>query len=114
MVATAAEKHSEIVKETNPSPILVCLSRKWRSRFTLRGTEEGDVVHPAECMHQLLEKVRRHKVNIDCNVCTGMCFFSLRKENGSSKAVRQILDSYLLAARGIICVAWALWNALRE
>ncbi|RVW28285.1 hypothetical protein CK203_099946 [Vitis vinifera] len=36
------------------------------------GTPEGDSVHPAECMQQLLEKVRRHKVNIDGNVCTVM------------------------------------------
>ncbi|KAF6163333.1 hypothetical protein GIB67_025197 [Kingdonia uniflora] len=40
--------------------------------FSFWGTPEGDVVHPAECMHQLLEKVRRHKVNIDGNVCTVM------------------------------------------
>ncbi|KAL5716039.1 hypothetical protein ACHQM5_017778 [Ranunculus cassubicifolius] len=40
--------------------------------FTFWGTEEGDIVHPAECMHDLLEKVRRHKVNIDGNVCTVM------------------------------------------
>lgn len=29
-------------------------------------------MHPAECMHQLLNQVRRHKVNIDGNVCTVM------------------------------------------
>ncbi|MQL95620.1 hypothetical protein Taro_028281 [Colocasia esculenta] len=40
--------------------------------FTFWGTREGDVVHPAECMHQLLEQVRRHKVNIDGSVCTVM------------------------------------------
>ncbi|KAE8734227.1 AarF domain-containing kinase [Hibiscus syriacus] len=38
--------------------------------FTFWGTPEGDLVHPAECMEQLLEKARRHKVNIDGNVCT--------------------------------------------
>lgn len=38
--------------------------------FTFWGTPEGDFVHPAECMEQLLEKVRRHKVNVDGNVCT--------------------------------------------
>jgi len=31
------------------------------------GTAEGDVVHPTECMPQLLEQVRHHKANIDCN-----------------------------------------------
>lgn len=40
--------------------------------FDFWGTVEGDAVHPAECMHQLLEKVRRHRVNIDGNVCTVM------------------------------------------
>ncbi|XP_072992480.1 uncharacterized protein [Typha latifolia] len=40
--------------------------------FSFWGTPEGDIVHPAECMHQLLEQVRRHKVNIDGNVCTVM------------------------------------------
>ncbi|XP_078167450.1 uncharacterized protein LOC144562157 isoform X1 [Carex rostrata] len=40
--------------------------------FSFWGTAEGDVVHPAECMHQLLDQVRRHKVNIDGNVCTVM------------------------------------------
>ncbi|KAK6917447.1 hypothetical protein RJ641_018198 [Dillenia turbinata] len=38
--------------------------------FTFWGTPEGDVVHPAECMEQVLEKVRHHKVNIDGNICT--------------------------------------------
>ncbi|CAL9177518.1 unnamed protein product [Musa hybrid cultivar] len=40
--------------------------------FSFWGSPEGDSVHPAECMHQLLEQVRRHKVNIDGNVCTVM------------------------------------------
>ncbi|GJT33088.1 probable serine/threonine-protein kinase abkC [Tanacetum coccineum] len=31
---------------------------------------EGDSMSPAECMQQLLEQVRRHKVNVDGNVCT--------------------------------------------
>ena len=29
-------------------------------------------MHPAECMNELLEQVRRHRVNIDGNVCTVM------------------------------------------
>ncbi|KAH9611855.1 hypothetical protein KSS87_019534 [Heliosperma pusillum] len=32
--------------------------------------QEGDLVHPADAMQQLLEQVRRHKVNVDGNVCT--------------------------------------------
>lgn len=43
-----------------------------KESFDFWGTPEGDVVHPADCMHQVLEKVRRHKVNIDGNVCTVM------------------------------------------
>lgn len=43
-----------------------------KESFDFWGTPEGDVVHPAECMEQVLEKVRRHKVNIDGNVCTVM------------------------------------------
>ncbi|KAL5647466.1 hypothetical protein ACJX0J_041821, partial [Zea mays] len=31
-----------------------------------------DVVHPTECMPQLLEQVRHHKANIDCNDCIVM------------------------------------------
>ena len=40
--------------------------------FSFWGTPEGDKFHPAECMQELLEKVRRHKVNVDGNVCTVM------------------------------------------
>lgn len=43
-----------------------------KESFDFWGTPEGDVVHPAECMEHVLEKVRRHKVNIDGNVCTVM------------------------------------------
>lgn len=43
-----------------------------KESFDFWGTPEGDVIHPAECMQQLLEKVRRHKVNVDGNVCTVM------------------------------------------
>ncbi|EPS62236.1 hypothetical protein M569_12556 [Genlisea aurea] len=32
--------------------------------------EEGSFIHPADCMQQMLEQVRRHKVNIDGNICT--------------------------------------------
>ncbi|KAJ3670196.1 hypothetical protein LUZ60_010520 [Juncus effusus] len=38
--------------------------------FAFWGTPEGDVYHPVECMQQLLETVRRNKVNVDGNVCT--------------------------------------------
>ncbi|XP_073124021.1 uncharacterized protein [Henckelia pumila] len=38
--------------------------------FKFWGSDEGDCIHPADCMQQLLEQVRRHRVNIDGNVCT--------------------------------------------
>lgn len=46
-----------------------------KQSFDFWGTAEGDLVHPAECMQQLLEQVRRHKVNVDGNVCTVMVTF---------------------------------------
>lgn len=52
---------------------MVCYyKQEVETSFTFWGTPEGDLVHPAECMQQLLEKVRRHRVNIDGNVCTVM------------------------------------------
>lgn len=41
-----------------------------KQSFDFWATPEGDLVHPADAMQQLLEQVRRHKVNIDGNVCT--------------------------------------------
>eukprot|EP01018_Ginkgo_biloba_P015466 Gb_32291 [translate_table: standard] len=52
-------------------PSMLCW-REVESSFKFWGSPEGDEVHPAECMQELLEKVRRHKVNIDGNVCTVM------------------------------------------
>ena len=40
--------------------------------FSFWDSQEGDVFHPGDCMQQLLEQVRRHKVNIDGNVCAVM------------------------------------------
>ncbi|VVA32131.1 PREDICTED: probable serine/threonine-, partial [Prunus dulcis] len=52
-------------------PIVVAV-KQVEEAFAFWGTPEGDLVHPAECMQQLLEKVRRHRVNVDGNVCTVM------------------------------------------
>ncbi|KAL6856078.1 hypothetical protein ACP4OV_018880 [Aristida adscensionis] len=52
----------------NPVDFIEELDKK----FAFWGTPEGDVFHPVECMHQLLDTVRRHKVNIDGNICTVM------------------------------------------
>ncbi|XP_043689512.1 uncharacterized aarF domain-containing protein kinase 2-like [Telopea speciosissima] len=40
--------------------------------FSFWATPEGDGFNPSECIQQLLEQVRHHKVNIDGNVCTVM------------------------------------------
>ncbi|KAM7525157.1 hypothetical protein LguiA_015059 [Lonicera macranthoides] len=68
---TAAECTLRLSREQNcPDP--QAFIKEVTESFDFWGTPEGDVVHPAECMHQLLEKVRRYKVNIDSNVCTVM------------------------------------------
>ncbi|XP_015886909.3 uncharacterized protein LOC107422027 [Ziziphus jujuba] len=66
---TAAECALSLSKQQNcPNP--KAFIEEVEDAFTFWGTPEGDLVHPAECMQQLLEKVRRHKVNVDGNVCT--------------------------------------------
>lgn len=40
--------------------------------FKFWGSKEADVIHPGECMQELLEQVRRHRVNVSGNVCTVM------------------------------------------
>ncbi|XP_052182386.1 uncharacterized protein LOC127795026 isoform X2 [Diospyros lotus] len=68
---TAAERALKLSKQQNcPNP--EDFIKEVTESFDFWGTPEGDLVHPAECMQQLLEKVRRHKVNIDGNVCTVM------------------------------------------
>uniref|UniRef100_A0A0D9WAP0 ABC1 atypical kinase-like domain-containing protein n=1 Tax=Leersia perrieri TaxID=77586 RepID=A0A0D9WAP0_9ORYZ len=68
---TAAERTLKLSKQQNcPNP--KAFIEEVERSFSFWGTTEGDAVHPAECMHQLLEQVRRHKVNIDGNVCTVM------------------------------------------
>lgn len=68
---TAAQCTLRLSKQQNcPNP--KAFIEEVEKSFSFWGTAEGDIVHPAECMHQLLEQVRRHKVNIDGNVCTVM------------------------------------------
>lgn len=68
---TAAQCTLRLSKQQNcPNP--EAFIKEVDESFAFWGTSAGDVVHPAECMHQLLEQVRRHKVNIDGNVCTVM------------------------------------------
>lgn len=66
---TAAECTLRLSKKQrcpNPKAFIEELERA----FTFWGTPEGDIFHPAECMHQLIDTVRRHKVNVDGYVCT--------------------------------------------
>ncbi|KAL3851262.1 hypothetical protein ACJIZ3_013144 [Penstemon smallii] len=68
---TAAECTLRLSKNQNcPNP--EAFIQEVKESFDFWGTPEGDLVHPAECMHQVLEKVRRYKVNVDGNVCTVM------------------------------------------
>ncbi|KVH89585.1 probable serine/threonine-protein kinase abkC [Cynara cardunculus var. scolymus] len=68
---TAAKCTLRLSKQQNcPNP--QAFIKEVTESFDFWGTPEGDVVHPADCMHQLLEQVRRHRVNVDGNVCTVM------------------------------------------
>ncbi|KAL1823388.1 hypothetical protein ACET3Z_010166 [Daucus carota] len=68
---TAAERTLRLSKQQNcPNP--AAFIKEVESSFRLWGSAEGDLIHPADCMHELLEQVRRHKVNIDGNVTTVM------------------------------------------
>ncbi|KAL9257479.1 putative serine/threonine-protein kinase abkC [Drosera capensis] len=66
---TAAECALSLSKQQScPDP--EAFIQEVKESFDFWGTPEGDLVHPADCMHHLLDQVRRHKVNIDGNVCT--------------------------------------------
>ncbi|KAM0943922.1 putative ABC-type Cd(2+) transporter [Dioscorea sansibarensis] len=68
---TAAECTLRLSKRQNcPNPL--AFIEDLDRIFTFWGTPQGDIFHPVECMQQLLEQVRRHKVNIDGNICTVM------------------------------------------
>ncbi|WOK96578.1 hypothetical protein Cni_G05285 [Canna indica] len=68
---TAAECTLRLSRNQNcPNP--QAFIEEVEKSFNFWGSSGGDSVHPAECMHQLLEQVRRHRVNIDGNVCTVM------------------------------------------
>ncbi|KAL6542889.1 hypothetical protein OROHE_010409 [Orobanche hederae] len=68
---TAAERTLRLSKkQTCPKP--EAFIKEVKESFEFWGTAEGDSVHPAECMQQVLEQVRRHRVNVDGNVCTVM------------------------------------------
>lgn len=66
---TASECMLRLSKQQNcPNP--KAFIEDVEKAFTSWDSPDGDSIQPAECMQQLLEQVRRHKVNIDGNVCT--------------------------------------------
>ncbi|ESQ29272.1 hypothetical protein EUTSA_v10023346mg [Eutrema salsugineum] len=68
---TAAERTLKLSRQQNcPNPL--AFVEEVEEAFRFWGTPEGDLVHPADCMHELFEKMRRHRVNIDGNVSTVM------------------------------------------
>uniref|UniRef100_A0A0D3GSB9 ABC1 atypical kinase-like domain-containing protein n=1 Tax=Oryza barthii TaxID=65489 RepID=A0A0D3GSB9_9ORYZ len=75
---TAANCTLQLSKQQScPNPVAFIeiasfLNQELDKTFSFWGTPEGDIFHPVECMHQLLDTVRRHKVNIDGNICTVM------------------------------------------
>ncbi|XP_074319433.1 uncharacterized protein LOC141656447 [Silene latifolia] len=69
--STAARCTLQLSKRQNcPNP--GAFIKEVEKQFSLWRSPEGDTLHAADCMQQLLELVRHHKVNIDGNVCTVM------------------------------------------
>jgi len=68
--------------------------------FTFWGTPEGDVFHPVECMHELLDTVRRHKVNIDGNICTVMVTILVLEVNIFGKNSHPVF--FLCPSKGLL------------
>ncbi|KAH7425318.1 hypothetical protein KP509_11G049200 [Ceratopteris richardii] len=58
--------------ENQSCPNPTAFTQEMETSFQYWGTKEADIIHPGECMQEVLEKVRTHKVNIDGDVCTVM------------------------------------------
>ncbi|KAF5728342.1 serine/threonine-protein kinase abkC isoform X2 [Tripterygium wilfordii] len=68
---TAAECTLRLSEHQNcPNP--KAFTEEVERSFSLWDSTEGNLVRPSECIQQLLDQVRRHKVNIDGNICTVM------------------------------------------
>ena len=68
---TAAERTLKLSRQQNcPNP--QAFVEEVEEAFRFWGTAQGKSVHPADCMHELFEKMRNHRVNIDGNVSTVM------------------------------------------
>ncbi|XP_021726002.1 ABC1 family protein C21C3.03, mitochondrial-like [Chenopodium quinoa] len=66
---TAAQCTLQLSENQNcPNP--GAFVKEVEKQFNSWGSPESSTLHAADCMQQLLELVRHHKVNIDGNVCT--------------------------------------------
>ncbi|XP_076889307.1 uncharacterized protein LOC143540023 [Bidens hawaiensis] len=66
----AAAEHTLKFSKHQSCPNPAAFIKDVEKSFKLWSSAEGDTLNPADCMQQLLEQVRRHRVNIDGNVCT--------------------------------------------
>ncbi|KAG8364993.1 hypothetical protein BUALT_Bualt18G0056500 [Buddleja alternifolia] len=66
---TAAECTLRLSNKQN-CPYPEAFIKEVDNTFKFWGSDDGGFIHPADCMQQMLEHVRRHKVNIDGNICT--------------------------------------------
>ncbi|XP_024959292.1 uncharacterized aarF domain-containing protein kinase 2-like [Cynara cardunculus var. scolymus] len=66
----AAAEHTLKFSKHQSCPNPTAFIKDVEESFMSWRSAEGDSIHPAECMQQLLEQVRHHRVNIDGNVCT--------------------------------------------
>ncbi|KAD4178927.1 hypothetical protein E3N88_27518 [Mikania micrantha] len=66
----AAAEHTLKFSKHQSCPNPAAFIKDVEKSFMLWRSTEGDSLNPADCMQQLLEQVRRHRVNIDGNVCT--------------------------------------------
>ncbi|KAI7733003.1 hypothetical protein M8C21_024994 [Ambrosia artemisiifolia] len=66
----AAAEHTLKFSKHQSCPNPAAFIKDVEKSFKLWSSAEGDSLNPADCMQQLLEQVRRHRVNIDGNVCT--------------------------------------------
>ncbi|KAI5078367.1 hypothetical protein GOP47_0006038 [Adiantum capillus-veneris] len=57
-------------KQSCPNPY--AFIKQQETSFKFWGSKEAKVIHPGECMQDVLEQVRIHRVNIDGDVCTVM------------------------------------------
>nr|XP_043627407.1 ABC1 family protein YPL109C, mitochondrial-like [Erigeron canadensis] len=65
----AAAEHTLKFSKRQSCPNPVAFIKDVEESF-VSWSSAGDTSNPADCMQQLLEQVRRHRVNIDGNVCT--------------------------------------------